>query len=66
MIVGVHGDLSNIQHAFDDLVLAMQLECVVSGESILEVEDGTPSIPSIAVRDGHRMLVSALIVHVTT
>ena len=62
----VHGAISNIRHASDDLVLAMQLECVASGESIFQVEDDTPPIPSIALRGGLCVPVSALIVHMTT
>ena len=62
----VHGAVSNIPHACCDLVLAMQLECVASGESILQVEDDTPPTRSIAVRGGHRVRVSTPIVHMTT
>ena len=62
----VVGAFSNIQHACDDLALAVQLECDANKESILKVEDDTRPTKSIAVGCGHCMLVSALIHYVTT
>ncbi len=62
----VLGAVYNIQHACDDLALAVQLEYNANKESILKVEDDTCPTKSIAVGCGHCMLMSALIHYVTS